>query len=106
MNDEWGKNLHKTSKEEEYFQKKNMEAIERLKLREDEKPRLSPITGEEMEHLTIMGVVVDRCPTSEGIWLDAGELEEIIMMVREEDEAQSEKLFEKFFDSVFGQKKK
>jgi hypothetical protein len=84
MNDAWDE--LKKAKEEEYFMKQNQEALKRLKARKDseEKPRLSPITGEPMEQLTMMGVVVDRCPTSHGIWLDAGELEQIIDFGKED----------------------
>ena len=64
--------------EEDFFRRQNEEALKRLQQRNEEKPRLSPITGEPMEQLTIMGVVVDRCPTSKGIWLDNGELEELL----------------------------
>jgi Zn-finger nucleic acid-binding protein len=31
-----------------------------------------------MEQVSLMGVAIDRCPKSGGIWLDAGELELII----------------------------
>lgn len=66
--------------EEAFFEKANQEALARLRKREgsQSKPRLSPITGKPMEQLTIMGVVIDRCPESGGIWLDAGELEQIV----------------------------
>ena len=67
------------AKEESYFDKKNKEAIQRLaKKKEAEKPRLSPITGKEMEQVVIGAVVVDKCSESGGIWLDAGELEQLI----------------------------
>ena len=66
-------------KEEEFFEKQNREALTRLKSRSAEgQKRLSPVSGEPMEELTIMGVVVDRCPKSGGVWLDAGELEQIL----------------------------
>jgi len=66
------------AKEASYFDKKNKEALERLKKKKaDEKPRLSPITGEPMEEVVLHGVVIDRCKASGGIWLDAGELEEL-----------------------------
>jgi hypothetical protein len=68
----------KRAKEEEYFNKLNQDALTRLQNRSSESPRLSPITGKPMEHVTIHGVVVDRCPTSGYIGLDAGELEQII----------------------------
>jgi hypothetical protein len=53
------------------------------KARKDEKARLSPITGEPLEAVTVMGVAVDRCPKPGGIWLDAGELELIIKAATE-----------------------
>ncbi len=36
--------------------------------------RLSPVTGEPMEAREFLGVLVDVCPTTGGIWLDTGEL--------------------------------
>jgi len=67
------------AKEGSYFDKKNKEALARLKEKmEADKPRLSPVTGEAMEQEVIGGVVVDRCKSSGGVWLDAGELEEIV----------------------------
>ena len=77
MTDAW--NDMRKAKEESYFDRKNREALERLTQKKDEeKPRLSPITGEEMEQVVLHGVVIDRCPKSGGIWLDAGELEELV----------------------------
>lgn len=67
------------AKEESYFDKKNKEALARLaKKKENEKPRLSPISGKEMEQVVMSGVIVDKCVDSGGIWLDAGELEQLI----------------------------
>ncbi len=68
----------KKAKEDAYFEEQNRAALARLKQQRGDKKRASPITGEPMEQITIKGVVVDRCTTSGGIWLDAGELEEII----------------------------
>lgn len=77
----------KKAKEESYFEKKNREAIERLaKKKEDEKPRPSPITGKPMIQEALSGVVIDRCPDSGGIWLDAGELEQLIEAAKNDDE--------------------
>ncbi len=104
MNDSWDE--RRRAKEEEYFNKKNAEALTRLKERKDAaKQRLSPITGEPMEELTIMGVVVDRCPTSKGIWLDAGELEEILNVatgVKSEDELKESNYFAQFLATLTG----
>lgn len=38
---------------------------------------LCPKCGKEMEHVNIEGVPIDRCP-QDGVWLDRGELEQII----------------------------
>lgn len=71
--------------EESYFQKQNQEALARLKAKqESSKARLSPISGEPMEQVTLHGIVVDRCVQSGGIFLDAGELEEIIKASKSE----------------------
>jgi hypothetical protein len=68
----------KTAKENEYFERKNREALSRLADKKTEAVRKSPVTGEPMEQVVMNGVVVDRCPSSGGIWLDAGELEQLI----------------------------
>ncbi|MEL7097237.1 MAG: zf-TFIIB domain-containing protein [Pseudomonadota bacterium] len=44
----------------------------------------SPIDGSPMREVERYGVKIDICPTSGGIWLDKGELEKIIMMIRQE----------------------
>lgn len=44
----------------------------------------SPIDGSPMREIERYGVKIDICRTSGGIWLDKGELEKIIMMIREE----------------------
>lgn len=66
------------AKEDGYFEKKNREALERLAKKKEDDPRKSPITGEPMEQEVLHGVVIDRCKTSGGIWLDAGELEVLV----------------------------
>ena len=74
------------AKEESYFDKKNREALERMAKKQEDKPRPSPITGEPMNQEVLNGVVIDRCATSGGIWLDAGELEELIAAALSDDE--------------------
>lgn len=44
----------------------------------------SPIDGSPMREIERYGVKIDICQTSGGIWLDKGELEKIIMMIRQE----------------------
>lgn len=87
--------------EEEYFRKANQVAVERLAQRkQSEKPRLSPITGEVMVEEVIDGVVVDRCPSSNGIWLDAGELEQLIEAAKKLSDANKPTWFERFVKGV------
>ena len=98
------------AKEESYFDKKNRESLERLATRNTDKPRLSPVTGEPMEHVTIHGVIVDRCPKSGGIWLDAGELEHLLNVGKDAPRAQSgeevsDHWFDGFIRSLAGLKK-
>jgi hypothetical protein len=67
------------AKEESYFDRKNREALERMsKQHVADTARISPVSGKPMERVVIHGVVVDRCPVSGGIWLDSGELEQIL----------------------------
>jgi hypothetical protein len=100
MNDAWDD--LKKAKEEEYFLKQNQAALKRLQTRQEseEKPRLSPITGEPMEQLTMMGVVIDRCPTTHGIWLDPGELEEIMNFGKESDDSDRKSAIKTFFSNL------
>lgn len=82
MNDVWDEK--RKAAEEQYFQKQNEAALERLKHRE-ELVRKSPITGKPMEQMTLMGITVDRCVDTGGMWFDAGELDELIKHVRNEN---------------------
>ena len=88
MSDAW--NDMKKAKENEYFERKNREALERLKKNEQaNQVRLIPVTGEPMEQLALHGVVIDRCKTSGGIWLDAGELEQIVEAAKTSESAEN-----------------
>ncbi|MCB0319164.1 MAG: zf-TFIIB domain-containing protein, partial [Bdellovibrionales bacterium] len=76
-------------------------AVKRIQKRQaEEKPRLSPITGEPMAQKSFMGVVVDICETSGGIWLDSGELDQIINLTKETDQGK-ENLLSRFFSDLF-----
>lgn len=48
----------------------------------------SPIDGSPMRQIHRYGIELDVCPTSGGIWLDKGELEKILHLVREDMEAE------------------
>jgi Zn-finger nucleic acid-binding protein len=47
----------------------------------------SPIDGQPMRQIMRYGIEFDVCSASGGIWLDKGELEKLITLVREEVEA-------------------
>ncbi len=49
----------------------------------------SPIDGSPMRQITRYGIEFDVCPTTGGIWLDKGELEKLIALVREEVAAEA-----------------
>jgi hypothetical protein len=66
--------------EESYFENENKQKLEELS-RKGAGHRLSPVTGKPMVREVIHGVTVDRCEDSKGIWLDAGELEELLQVL-------------------------
>ena len=93
-------NKRKNALENDYFAKKNAEAVKRIKSRQEETAeRLSPIDGKPMEQITMMGVVIDRCKSSGGIWLDKGELEELFTE-NEKQEQDSGGVLGEFFKSI------
>lgn len=44
----------------------------------------SPIDGSPMRQIHRFGIEIDVCPTSGGIWLDKGELEKLMIILKEE----------------------
>lgn len=91
MSDAWSK--RKDALEEDYFQRREREALERLSKHSTDKPRLSPITGKPMTQQALHGVVVDQCPDTGGIWLDAGELEQIVELMKKQEPSALENFF-------------
>ena len=100
MNDSWDD--RRRAKEEQYFDKMNQEALRRIQSGE-RKARPSPISGEPMKEVVVDGVTVDRCPTSGGIWLDAGELEEILKRASARG-GQDNDWLKSFFSGLFTKK--
>ena len=79
-----------SEKEEAYFAKqeferrKKAEAENAAKLQEEEKQRLKelhfmccPKCGMNLAEINYNGVLVDKCTNCGGVWLDAGELEQV-----------------------------
>jgi Zn-finger nucleic acid-binding protein len=44
---------------------------------------VSPIDGSPMKQISRYGIELDVCPTTGGIWLDKGELEKLMAIIRE-----------------------
>lgn len=84
--------IHKPSeKEEEYFKKQEIEKLKKLQeekekqLKEEEKKKLKelhfmkcPKCGMDMQEIEYKNIKIDKCFSCEGIFLDKGELEEVI----------------------------
>lgn len=72
----------KKALEEEYFRRKEQEALEKLRQkREAEQAQAAAIHCPKCEgtllEVTHEGVQIDRCDKCNGVWLDAGELERL-----------------------------
>ena len=72
----------KKALEEEYFRKKEQEAIEKLRAQraaaEAEAATVRcPKCGGALEEISYEEVQIDRCTKCNGVWLDAGELERL-----------------------------
>jgi uncharacterized protein len=74
--------------EQDYFKQKDLELLAELREKSaasraaGPEVRKSPITGEPMVQKSFHGITIDVCPTSGGVWLDAGELE-MLMQVQQ-----------------------
>ncbi len=76
----------KKALEEEYFKRKEMEAIEKMRAKREEEERLAaelaatlpcPRCDGRLKEMTYEGIQIDRCTKCNGIWLDAGEMEQL-----------------------------
>jgi Zn-finger nucleic acid-binding protein len=81
MTDSWDE--RRQAQEESFFEKANKESLARLARKQQQAVRVSPVTGKPMEQIVAFGAIVDRCTTSGGIWLDAGELDEVLAAAKE-----------------------
>lgn len=84
MPDSWDE--RKRALEEDYFRRKEQEAIERMRARraakEKEQANMAanvncPKCDGTLMEMVHEGVVIDRCDKCNGVWLDAGELEQL-----------------------------
>lgn len=81
MTDSW--DSRRQGQEDEFFDKANKDSLARLARKQQQTARLSPITGKSMEQIVAFGAVIDRCTSSGGVWLDAGELEEVLTAAKD-----------------------
>jgi Zn-finger nucleic acid-binding protein len=81
MSDAWDE--RRRGQEDGYFDALNKQALARLASKKGQPARVSPVTGKPMEVVTVMGVVLDRCVDSGGLWLDAGELDQMLTISKE-----------------------
>lgn len=56
----------------------------------------SPIDGAPMRQIHRYGIEFDVCPTTGGVWLDKGELEKLVALVRDETRAEGAPHRERF----------
>ncbi len=84
MADAW--NDRKKGLEEEYFHRKEQEAIEKARQRRTAEQETSqpaearmrcPKCGAALQEMTFQAVQIDQCTGCHGVWLDAGELERV-----------------------------
>ena len=82
--------LRSSDKEEEYFvrqefeKRKKTEQEKLARINEEKKKQLKelhymrcPKCGHNLIEIDYKGIMVDKCSNCEGLWLDAGELEQI-----------------------------
>lgn len=80
MSDTWDE--RKKSLEEEYFRRKEQEAIEKLRAQRAEEGQAAaalqcPKCDGTLVVVVYEDVRIDRCNKCNGVWLDAGELEQL-----------------------------
>ena len=84
MDNKWDE--RKKAQEDEYFVKKEKEAIEKLRAKQEREAKRSiqqmchmrcPKCGEPLKERSFQKILIDQCTGCGGIWLDAGELEEV-----------------------------
>ena len=69
---------------EEYEKQRKLEAEKQAKMQAEEKAKLKelhfmhcPKCGQKLIEISYKEILVDKCSSCEGIWLDAGELEAV-----------------------------
>jgi uncharacterized protein len=84
MADKWDE--RKKAQEDEYFVKKERELLAKLKAKQEAESKASaknavhmtcPKCGEPLKARSFQKIEIDQCTGCNGIWLDAGEMEQV-----------------------------
>ena len=84
MADKWEE--RKKAQEDEYFVKKERELLAKLKAKQEAKSKAAgknaahmtcPKCGEPLKARSFQKIEIDQCTGCNGIWLDAGEMEQV-----------------------------
>lgn len=76
----------KKAQEDEYFVKKERELLAKMRAKQEAETKeaatkasfmVCPKCGEPLKERTFQKVAIDQCTGCNGIWLDAGELEQV-----------------------------
>ena len=76
----------KKAQEDEYFVKKEQEQLAKLRAKHEAESQTAakqagsmkcPRCGEPLEEQSFQKITIDQCTACHGIWLDAGELEQV-----------------------------
>jgi hypothetical protein len=84
MADKWDE--RKKAQEDEYFVRKERELLAKLKAKQDTETKAAaekdarmrcPKCGEPLKARSFQKIEIDQCTGCNGIWLDAGEMEQV-----------------------------
>ena len=84
MADKWEE--RKKAQEDEYFVKKERELLAKLKVKQEAESKAAaknaahmtcPKCGEPLKARSFQKIEIDQCTGCNGIWLDAGEMEQV-----------------------------
>ena len=76
----------KKAQEDEYFVKRERELLAKMKAKQEAENKETvkkasfmkcPKCGEDLKERSFQKIVIDQCTACNGIWLDAGELEQV-----------------------------
>lgn len=71
----------KKAMEDEYFVKKEKELLEKMRAKQATESKTASMTcpkcGQALKERSFQKIVIDQCTGCHGIWLDAGELEQV-----------------------------